>query len=323
MAIPRCIPISVDWKIRMEKLERSPLVHHLSLPRTTSEMVAAENYLQFSQDMTARCQVRAKRGCATHPRSIAERVRRTRISENMKKLQDLFPNMDKQTNTAEMLELAVEYIKNLQKQVQTLTDTRAKLKVALHRLILALVPGSEASYFAISPAHAKYLNYKQLSISSDTALLEKLSLGFFKIEMFFCYILNFCISFLENKWNDLEQGSSVTWFKVGSALIRELHGHATINARNRGAVDEHTETGLPQSFDRCTASLVWRDRAEWGDCRPARYELNKGGEEGATTGMALAFLHQSSHRQHKHQQRQGLRFRKLHDRVVRSLYLES
>ncbi|XP_011093536.1 transcription factor bHLH130-like [Sesamum indicum] len=102
------------------------LVHHMSLPRTTSEMAAGENYLQFGQDTTARCQVRAKRGCATHPRSIAERMRRTRISEKMKKLQDLFPNMDKQTNTAEMLELAVEYIKNLQKQVQTLTDTRAK-----------------------------------------------------------------------------------------------------------------------------------------------------------------------------------------------------
>ncbi|KAL0308657.1 UNVERIFIED_CONTAM: Transcription factor [Sesamum radiatum] len=109
-----------------ETRKKSPGYHHLSLPRTTSEMVAAENYLQFSQDTTARCQVRAKRGCATHPRSIAERVRRTRISEKMKKLQDLFPNMDKQTNTAEMLELAVEYIKNLQKQVQTLTDTRAK-----------------------------------------------------------------------------------------------------------------------------------------------------------------------------------------------------
>ncbi|KAL0374286.1 UNVERIFIED_CONTAM: Transcription factor [Sesamum radiatum] len=110
-----------------ETRKKSPgSVHHLSLPRRTSEMAGTENYLQFGQDTTARCQVRAKRGCATHPRSIAERVRRTRISEKMKKLQDLFPNMDKQTNTAEMLELAVEYIKNLQKEVQTLTDTRAK-----------------------------------------------------------------------------------------------------------------------------------------------------------------------------------------------------
>ncbi|XP_051141100.1 transcription factor bHLH130-like [Andrographis paniculata] len=103
----------------------SGLVHHLSLPKSFSEAAEAEKFLQFQQD-TVPCQIRAKRGCATHPRSIAERMRRTRISERMKKLQDLFPNMDKQTNTADMLDLAVEYIKDLQKQVQTLTDTRAK-----------------------------------------------------------------------------------------------------------------------------------------------------------------------------------------------------
>ncbi|KAG9133731.1 hypothetical protein Leryth_018438 [Lithospermum erythrorhizon] len=44
------------------------------------------------------CRVRAKRGCATHPRSIAERVRRTRISDRIRKLQDLVPNMDKESN---------------------------------------------------------------------------------------------------------------------------------------------------------------------------------------------------------------------------------
>ncbi|KAL3537360.1 hypothetical protein ACH5RR_000726 [Cinchona calisaya] len=103
------------------------LTHHLSLPKTAGEMAAIEKYLQFQQDSVP-CKIRAKRGCATHPRSIAERVRRTRISQRMKKLQELFPNMDKQTNTADMLDLAVEYIKDLQNQVQTLTETRAKCK---------------------------------------------------------------------------------------------------------------------------------------------------------------------------------------------------
>ncbi|KAH6772952.1 hypothetical protein C2S51_011356 [Perilla frutescens var. frutescens] len=101
------------------------LVHHLSLPKTSSEMAEVEKFLQFQPD-TVPCQIRAKRGCATHPRSIAERVRRTRISEKMKKLQDLFPNMDKQTSTADMLDLAVQYIKDLQTQVETLTETKAK-----------------------------------------------------------------------------------------------------------------------------------------------------------------------------------------------------
>ncbi|KAL7126087.1 hypothetical protein ABFS83_14G162200 [Erythranthe nasuta] len=101
----------------------SGLVSHLSLPKNSAEM---ENILQFQQEITVPCQTRAKRGCATHPRSIAERMRRTRISDNMKKLQDLFPDMDKQINTAEMLDLAVEYIKDLQKQVKILNDTKAK-----------------------------------------------------------------------------------------------------------------------------------------------------------------------------------------------------
>ncbi|KAJ8899214.1 hypothetical protein K2173_012390 [Erythroxylum novogranatense] len=95
------------------------LTHHLSLPKTSIEKL-----LHFQSSIP--CKIRAKRGCATHPRSIAERVRRTRISERMRKLQELFPNIDKQTNTADMLDVAVEYIKDLQKRVEMLTDNRAK-----------------------------------------------------------------------------------------------------------------------------------------------------------------------------------------------------
>lgn len=101
-----------------------PLTHHLSLPKTLPEMSNMEKFLQYQDSVPLR--IRAKRGCATHPRSIAERVRRTRISERMRKLQDLVPNMDKQTNTADMLDLAVEYIKDLQKKVENLNDNRAK-----------------------------------------------------------------------------------------------------------------------------------------------------------------------------------------------------
>ncbi|KAL4337723.1 hypothetical protein S245_040460 [Arachis hypogaea] len=102
------------------------LSHHLSLPKTSSEMIGMENLLQFPDSVP--CKIRAKRGCATHPRSIAERVRRTRISERMRKLQELVPNMDKQTNTADMLDLAVDYIKDLQKQFKNLSEKRANCK---------------------------------------------------------------------------------------------------------------------------------------------------------------------------------------------------
>ncbi|XP_039000236.1 transcription factor bHLH130-like [Hibiscus syriacus] len=102
------------------------LSHHLSVPKTSNEMAAVDKYLHFQDSVP--CKIRAKRGYATHPRSIAERVRRTRISERMRKLQELVPNMDKQTNTADMLDLAVEYIKDLQKQFKVLSDNRANCK---------------------------------------------------------------------------------------------------------------------------------------------------------------------------------------------------
>ncbi|KAL1827907.1 hypothetical protein ACET3Z_006319 [Daucus carota] len=116
---------AVDTQNDDSKHYTSGLLHQLSLPSTFAEMATMENLVNFQQDSTP-CKIRAKRGFATHPRSIAERVRRTRISARMKKLQDLFPNMDKQANTADMLDLAVVCIKDLQKEVQTLNETRAK-----------------------------------------------------------------------------------------------------------------------------------------------------------------------------------------------------
>lgn len=106
------------------------LSRHLSLPNTISSNTVDPNLSAMETLMqdSVLCKLRAKRGCATHPRSIAERVRRTRISERMRKLQELVPNMEKQTNTSDMLDLAVDYIKDLQDQVKTLSDNRAKCR---------------------------------------------------------------------------------------------------------------------------------------------------------------------------------------------------
>lgn len=87
--------------------------------QTDLEMATMEKLIEIPQDSVP-CKIRAKRGCATHPRSIAERERRTRISGKLKKLQDLVPNMDKQTSYSDMLDFAVQHIKGLQTQVQKL-----------------------------------------------------------------------------------------------------------------------------------------------------------------------------------------------------------
>ncbi|KAK4743975.1 hypothetical protein SAY87_010287 [Trapa incisa] len=96
-----------------------PLETQFSLPQTTLEMATVEKLIHIPEDSVP-CKLRAKRGCATHPRSIAERERRTRISGKLKKLQELVPNMDKQTSYSDMLDLAVQHINTLQTQVQKL-----------------------------------------------------------------------------------------------------------------------------------------------------------------------------------------------------------
>ncbi|KAJ7534626.1 hypothetical protein O6H91_13G103300 [Diphasiastrum complanatum] len=70
-----------------------------------------------------RTRVRARRGQATDPHSIAERLRRERIAERMKSLQELVPNSNK-TDKASMLDEIIEYVKFLQLQVKVLSMSR-------------------------------------------------------------------------------------------------------------------------------------------------------------------------------------------------------
>ncbi|KAL5212259.1 hypothetical protein ABZP36_023106 [Zizania latifolia] len=67
--------------------------------------------------------VRARRGQATDPHSIAERLRRERIAERMKALQELVPNANK-TDKASMLDEIIDYVKFLQVQVKVLSMSR-------------------------------------------------------------------------------------------------------------------------------------------------------------------------------------------------------
>lgn len=70
-----------------------------------------------------RTRVRARRGQATDPHSIAERERRERIAKNLKSLQELVPNANK-TDKASMLDEIIDYVKFLQLQVKVLSMSR-------------------------------------------------------------------------------------------------------------------------------------------------------------------------------------------------------
>ncbi|XP_034696642.1 transcription factor bHLH75-like [Vitis riparia] len=65
--------------------------------------------------------VRAKRGQATDSHSLAERVRREKINEKLRCLQDLVPGCYKTMGMAVMLDVIINYVQSLQNQIEFLS----------------------------------------------------------------------------------------------------------------------------------------------------------------------------------------------------------
>nr|ACF81983.1 unknown [Zea mays] len=86
--------------------------------------------------------VRARRGQATDSHSLAERVRRERISERMRYLQELVPGCSKVTGKAGMLDEIINYVQSLQKQVEFLS-----MKIAASNPVVSFASLSGAMSF--------------------------------------------------------------------------------------------------------------------------------------------------------------------------------
>ncbi|KAK8704412.1 hypothetical protein V6N13_048034 [Hibiscus sabdariffa] len=110
--------------------------------------------------------VRARRGQATNSHSLAERLRREKISERMRLLQELVPGCNKITGKAVMLDEIINYVQSLQQQVEFLSMKLAtvnpELSLDLDRILSkdvlhpqsAAVPGfglGTSSSHAFSP----------------------------------------------------------------------------------------------------------------------------------------------------------------------------
>ncbi|KDP23663.1 hypothetical protein JCGZ_23496 [Jatropha curcas] len=95
----------------------------------------------ISQPPAIRPRVRARRGQATDPHSIAERLRRERIAERMKALQELVPTANK-TDRAVMLDEIVDYVKFLRLQVKVLSMSRLGAAGAVAQLVADIQPSS-------------------------------------------------------------------------------------------------------------------------------------------------------------------------------------
>ncbi|XP_074349607.1 transcription factor bHLH62-like isoform X2 [Apium graveolens] len=108
--------------------------------------------------------VRARRGQATDSHSLAERVRREKISKRMKTLEDLVPGCNKVTGKAPMLDEIINYVQSLQRQVEFLS-----MKLAAVNPRLDINMGSLLSKSAVQqngailrqsyPVHSSSLRY--------------------------------------------------------------------------------------------------------------------------------------------------------------------
>ncbi|CAM6099986.1 unnamed protein product [Calypogeia fissa] len=99
-----------------------------SSPRPTKEALKASS---TEHPKTDYIHVRARRGQATDSHSLAERVRREKISERMKFLQDLVPGCSKVTGKAVMLDEIINYVQSLQRQVEFLSMKLASVNPRL------------------------------------------------------------------------------------------------------------------------------------------------------------------------------------------------
>ncbi|KAK9667375.1 hypothetical protein RND81_14G251700 [Saponaria officinalis] len=89
--------------------------------RETSGCTSKDNSKASEVQKPDYIHVRARRGQATDSHSLAERVRREKISERMRYLQDLVPGCNKITGKAGMLDEIINYVQSLQRQVEFLS----------------------------------------------------------------------------------------------------------------------------------------------------------------------------------------------------------
>ncbi|CAN6721800.1 unnamed protein product [Malus baccata var. baccata] len=102
--------------------------------------------------------VRARRGQATNSHSLAERVRREKISERMRLLQELVPGCNKITGKAVMLDEIINYVQSLQQQVEFLSMKLAtvnpELNIDIERILTKDILNSRSgggAIFGFSP----------------------------------------------------------------------------------------------------------------------------------------------------------------------------
>ncbi|KAJ0031644.1 hypothetical protein Pint_13589 [Pistacia integerrima] len=153
-----------------QELQNHPLSSFAAVPQTMmpspQQTVSATPAGSFYG--TGKPRARARRGQATDPHSIAERLRREKIAERMKNLQELVPNSNK-TDKASMLDEIIDYVKFLQLQVKVLSVSRLGAAGA----VLPLITDGQAegsTGLSLSPTAGKGVD---ISLNPDQVAFEE------------------------------------------------------------------------------------------------------------------------------------------------------
>ncbi|KAF8410260.1 hypothetical protein HHK36_002785 [Tetracentron sinense] len=123
--------------------------------------------------------VRARRGQATNSHSLAERVRREKISKRMRFLQDLVPGCNKITGKAVMLDEIINYVQSLQQQVEFLSMKLAavnpELNIDIERMLSKDIlhsRGGSAAILGFSPGTSSSHPHPQVTPQGATPAIQ-------------------------------------------------------------------------------------------------------------------------------------------------------
>ncbi|KAG9154371.1 hypothetical protein Leryth_000822 [Lithospermum erythrorhizon] len=116
--------------------------------------------------------VRARRGQATDSHSLAERVRREKISERMKLLEDLVPGCNKVTGKALMLDEIINYVQALQHQVEFLSMKLASVNTGMSSVGDNLVPKPMFQPNALYSSHPQQAPQQLKSYASTVSVSQ-------------------------------------------------------------------------------------------------------------------------------------------------------
>ncbi|XP_028768251.1 transcription factor bHLH75-like [Neltuma alba] len=115
------------WPISETLLDSSPPFSATSSADKNKSLVMSKrkrknsDRLEFEEKPKDVIHVRAKRGQATDSHSLAERVRREKINEKLRCLQELVPGCYKTMGMAVMLDVIIDYVQSLQQQIEFLS----------------------------------------------------------------------------------------------------------------------------------------------------------------------------------------------------------